>query len=222
LHNIIFKDGLKFPADEPKQVKIRFDSQNGELRLVAPFYNSKGICVIPEKTYTQCTAELTDKVCAVERCVTSCQQPQWNKLQYVSEDTMMYHGPEFQQLQEFTITETNEGFGKAVVKPLSEFASQRSIDHWLTHPGTVDAGLYLAGVYVWFIKNHGIALPQSIGTFRFGRLPKDNEKCSLRVVHTREEKHIIFFDVVCSGEDGETIYSMKDYGAAVIPASVKQ
>ena len=218
LHQLDFKAGLAFETDEPFTVKVLTESAGDRIycRLTAPFYNSKGKLVIPEKTYSAGYAEFAVEPLPLRENFPANSEAQWHSIRYTDWDSLMYHGPVLQQVIDFSFQDC-DCWGRAAAKPLSEFAGERSGIGWQTHPGTVDACLYVCGVAVWVVTNGGIGLPKSMQTFRFGRLPQRDEKLHIWVRKTRSDKNGMYFDVVCNGENGDTLYTMKDYCAQVIP-----
>ena len=219
LRNLNLQNGLAFADDTPKEVKIKTEKDGNRIlcRLVAPFYNSKGKLVIPEKTYSSCSAEIADNVVPLSETLPPLPQGEWKKIEYSPKGASMYHGPVFQQAVEALFTEKDGIWCRLLARPLAALAGTRGAAGWQIHPATIDALMFVCGVGIWWSHSGAIGLPAAIGTLHFGRLPKLDENMTAHVVWTRTEKYNIFFDAVCCGENGDMLYAMNDFCAYVVP-----
>ena len=222
LHDLELIKGIVFLANEPLEVTIMAEATGNLVacRLMAALKNKDGKILDAEHVFAKAVVELAD---TEQHPHLSMPQPpvgEWHKIWYSDKSAMMYHGPKFQQTSAGLFDETLGVWSKVEAFPIADFAGSRSSTGWQFHPATVDACLYLCGACVWLELKGALGLPKSLQRLKLGRMPKPSEACMSHITIKSKLDSEFVFDVLCCGEDGETLFCIENYHCQVVPTSL--
>ncbi len=195
--NLTFKNGLGFPTDAPKKIKIkaqRLESFDDvwNMTLCADYYNSKGVLVAPDCVYSQCVVKTVERSYPIGEVVDGILRTpafDWIKktttpinnvrVEYRPKGSTFWHGESLRQLQTCAVYDSPCGrvaSGEVGVLPIKDFAGARE-GEWLVPAASVDACLYLCGVYRFAERGKQASVPLSFGSVTFARTPRQGERC---------------------------------------------
>ena len=222
LHNLELLKGLTFHSDEPFAVTISAEKTGNFVacQLFAPLINKSGHVINANHLFSKAVVELADANSLPKLAFPQPPAGEWHKIWYSDKSAMMYHGPQFQQLQAGLFDETSGVWGRVEAFPINDFAPGRTATGWQIHPSTLDACLYLCGVCVWLELKGALGLPKSLQRLSIGRMPKSSEACMAHITIKSKKDTEFVFDILCCGEDGGILFHVENYCCQIVPTSL--
>lgn len=96
-------------------------------------------------------------------------------------------------------------------RPRNELIGARSGDGMLTAAAALDGCMYACGSFVFFMVDKSVEIPRGIDSYRQARLPREGEKCALRLFYRGPAGRGSLYDFNLVGEPGDAILEVKGY-----------
>lgn len=205
---------IRFATDDPLAVTVQTrPAENGaiECRLLADVRRRDGRLVEEDREYfralfhPQGITHERDSLKAFERP----RNLKWKRVEYVSPEGLIYHGPELQELREIS-DDGKTVFGRiAASAPVQLFGGSRA--RGFTVPcSTMDACLYAVGYAAW-TRHQKPSLPVQFDHIGFGRLPDPGEPCVVRIQQTEVSDSGAVWDFQLQGHNGDRLLTVAGY-----------
>jgi NAD(P)-dependent dehydrogenase (short-subunit alcohol dehydrogenase family) len=206
---------VRFSSDDPLAVTIQTrPGQNGalECRLVADVRRRDGRMVQEDREYFRAVFETAGGSQNSDGRTGSFVVPEnlsWKRIQYAAADSIIYHGPELQELRQLA----DDGsliYGRiAASAPVQLFGGNRA--RGFTVPcSTMDACLYAIGYAAWQ-RYRKPSLPVRFDRIEFGRLPDPGEPCLVRITGTDVNDAGATWDFQLQGHNGDRLLTVTGY-----------
>jgi acyl transferase domain-containing protein/acyl carrier protein len=212
----VAKQAIRFATDDPLAVTVQTRSTGDgkiECRLLADVRRRDGRMVEEDREYFRATFDPSghriDSPSGFDSHVQLDKALNWTRVQYVSPEALIYHGPELQELREVA-DDGRTIYGKiAASAPVQLFGGSRARGYSIPC-ATMDACLYAIGHAAWH-RHKKPSLPVQFGRIEFGRLPDPGEPCVVRI----HEKQIMasgaVLDFQLYGNNGDRLLIVCDY-----------
>ena len=125
-------------------------------------------------------------------------------------DSPMHHGPTLRGATG-TALEAGGGWGQLLALPLADFGGPRTGREWIVPSTLLDAAFYICGIHAWVFGQPVVSLPKSIERLNLGRMPRDHEKCLVRIVCRELQPRYAVYDFVIYGDDRSAILSLEGH-----------
>ena len=133
----------------------------------------------------------------------------WKRIEYVSPEGLIYHGPELQELREIA-DDGQYVWGRiAASAPVQLFGGARARGFSLAC-STMDACLYAIGYAAWQ-RHQRASLPVKFDRIEFGRLPDPGEPCLVRIQEVNMTDNGAVWDFDLQGHNGDRLLTVKAY-----------
>ena len=212
----VAKQAIRFATDDPLAVTVQTRSTSDgkiECRLLADVRRRDGRMVEEDREYFRATFEPSNHSIDLKSGSNLNdhldQTLSWTRIQYVSPEGLIYHGPELQELREVA-DNGHTIFGKiAASAPVQLFGGSRARGYSIPC-ATMDACLYAIGHAAWH-RHKKPSLPVQFGRIEFGRLPDPGEPCVVQI----HEKQVLasgaVLDFQLHGNNGDRLLAVHDY-----------
>lgn len=216
VHNLEIQNGLRFLTDDPQVGRLRATAGADGItcELTSDFYNSKGRLLLADRPYLKGVVSFGDQPPQVQMPVPDTE---WTEVGYPDDDLVIYHGPIFRHLTEFTgKEETSEAWGRIIAPEPAEVAGRRRAEGWTVPCAVLDGCFFTCGLGLWVVFGGVVAIPQGIDRLQFFRMPAPGEKCTMYLKYRGREGDISRFDFTTFGEDGSVLLTVDGYRNVVV------
>ena len=212
----VAKQAIRFATDDPLAVTVQTRSTSDgkiECRLLADVRRRDGRMVEEDREYFRATFEPPERGFDSHSRFDFHEHLEaalsWTRIQYVSPEGLIYHGPELQELREVA-DDGHTIYGKiAASAPVQLFGGSRARGFSIPC-ATMDACLYAIG-HAAGHRHQKPSLPVQFGRIEFGRLPDPGEPCVVRI----HEKQLLasgaILDFQLYGNNGDRLLTVRDY-----------
>jgi len=214
--NLEIQNGLRFLTDDPQTGRLRATAGAGGItsELTADFYNSKGRLLLADRPYLKGVVSFDEESPIRELPTTDAE---WADVGYPDDDLVMYHGPIFRYLKDFTgKEETSEAWARITAPEPGEVPGHRGGVGWTVPSAVLDGCFFACGLGLWVVFGGVVAIPQGIDRLRFFRMPRPGETCTLYLHYLGREGDISQFDFSVFGEDGGVLMDVDGYRNVVV------
>jgi acyl transferase domain-containing protein/NAD(P)-dependent dehydrogenase (short-subunit alcohol dehydrogenase family) len=203
---------IRFATDDSLAVtvqsRIAADGRM-ECRLLADVRRRDGRMVEEDREFFRAVFDPQATVQAASTAFTIPRGLTWKRIEYSLPDSLIYHGPELQELRELA----DDGqfvWGRiAASAPVQLFGGSRA--RGFTVPcATMDACLYAIGAAAWH-RHQRASLPVSFERIEWGRLPDPGEPCLVRIVEVDSNESGAVWDFQLQGNNGDRLLTVSDY-----------
>ena len=214
-------NGLRFADAQPQTVKVRVTRPAmGPVRcdVVSDFRARDGTLLEADRPIIRATFVQPEGASAYAGDLdASAPSSDWQKLAYDDATLRFYHGPAFQCLRRFHLTE--RGLQGEIVAPaiVEVGGTGRPAVGWRLHLAVLDACFYATACLAWAL-DPGHSIPAGIDELYVGRFPMPREDCVVQVVAGEQTDEMGRFDFRLYGADGETLMDARGYRIARIAA----
>ena len=87
---------------------------------------------------------------------------------------------------------------------------------WLTPAALLDASFFACGVLLWHRHQGVIAIPDGIGSVRFGELPRPGERCTIFITDRGRDGARAVFAFALFGSDGRPLMAVEAYRNVIV------
>ena len=193
------------------EARIRLTETEHGVRceLTGPVHNTRHEVVEENRLYAKALVEFGDASARIEAIDPGKPLLGWNPFVYPDE-LVMYHGPPFRTLTQLAL---QHGGGRAIIeaRPRNELIGNRPDGEMLVPAAVLDGCMYACGSFTFCMVENIVEIPSGIDAFRQARLPRDGEKCVLRLFYRGGEDNGSVYDFVLIGESGDAILQVKGY-----------
>jgi acyl transferase domain-containing protein/NAD(P)-dependent dehydrogenase (short-subunit alcohol dehydrogenase family) len=133
----------------------------------------------------------------------------WFDCQY-PENALLYHGSPLRCLKHFGC-QYDGAFAKIVASSPAELAGPRPGEGWLLPLAVLDACVYACGNFAFIQFAGALEVPYGFDRLTLARMPREGEKCLLRVHFRGREQRHSRFDFTLFGEDRTVILTADGY-----------
>lgn len=214
-------NGLRFPEPRPQTLRVLVTrSEDGAARceVVSDFCARDGTLLQADRPIVRASVvEMERAGASAGELDGSAPRGEWRELTYDDVTSRFYHGPAFQCLRRYRLTE--RGLHGQIVAPaiVEVGGTGRPAMGWRLHLPVLDACLYAAACLALSIQPwHSI--PAGIDELFVGRFPRPREDCVVHVVPGEQTDEMGRFDFRLYGANGETLMDAKGYQIARIAA----
>ena len=133
----------------------------------------------------------------------------WKKIEYVSPDSLIFHGAELQELREIT----DDGrliFGRIAASAAVQLFGGARARGFTVPCATMDACLYAIGYVAWQ-RHQKASLPVQFERIEFGRLPDPGEPCLVCIQQTGVTESGATWDFTLQGHNGDRLLTVNGY-----------
>jgi len=205
---------IRFSTDDPLAVTVQTrPTADGsiECRLLADVRRRDGRMVEEDREYFRAVFSAGSRDVNSIRPV-PFEKPEnavWKRIEYVSPEGLIYHGPELQELREVT-DDGQTVYGRiAASAPVQLFGGSRA--RGFTVPcSTMDACLYAVGYAAWH-RHQKPSLPVRFDRVEFGRLPDPGEPCLVKIHQTHASDSGAVWDFQLQGHNGDRLMTVTGY-----------
>ncbi|WP_166830410.1 type I polyketide synthase [Thalassoroseus pseudoceratinae] len=209
---------LKFFEETPKEISSRIVNCNGNhwtCELVADQTTRDGRLVEADREYLRATVEIGVGDATYVR-PSPAPDHGWETIHYVGPESMVYHGPVFQNLTKFCY-QGDRGWAKISAPALTELASaRRNVTGWTIPSAALDACLYATALLAWKQVEAAPSLPASMGELEVGRLTRPGEACIVETKFLRRDGQRAWFEFSLFGQNEDLILRAKGYEIAFL------
>ncbi|MHB1861430.1 MAG: SDR family NAD(P)-dependent oxidoreductase [Gemmatimonadaceae bacterium] len=215
------RNGLRFVDAQPQTVRVRVTrSATGAAScdVVSDFRARDGTLLEGDRPIIRATFVEPEGAPRYTGALdASAPSSEWQKLAYDDSGLRFYHGPAFQCLRRFHLTE--RGLRGAIVAPaiVEMGGTGRPAVGWRLHLAVLDACFYATACLAWAL-DPGHSIPAGIDELFIGRFPMPREDCVVQVVAGEQTDEMGRFDFRLYGADGQTLMDAKGYRIARIAA----
>jgi acyl transferase domain-containing protein/acyl carrier protein/NAD(P)-dependent dehydrogenase (short-subunit alcohol dehydrogenase family) len=203
---------IRFATDDSLAVTVQSRiATDGRLecRLLADVRRRDGRMVEEDREFFRAVFDPHTTMQAGSTAFTIPQGLTWRRIEYSLPDSLIYHGPELQELREVA----DDGqfvWGRiAASAPVQLFGGSRA--HGFTVPcATMDACLYAIGAAAWH-RHQRASLPVSFERIEWGRLPDPGEPCLVRVAEVDSNESGAVWDFQLQGNNGDRLLTINGY-----------
>lgn len=186
LRDVEFLSGVKVLGQRPLELRARLvdaGRQGGQQRvsvaLVSDFVDRRGQVLQSDRLHARGTVVLGS------RPSWGPELPQtdlpWLGFPYPRQrEAVLWHGPIFRRHRGFR-GDPQRGWARIVPGPLDQLAGRRGDQGWLLPPDVIDACLLSCGIHTWLFRPRTLALPQSLASLAWSRVPLAGEVCLQRL-----------------------------------------
>jgi predicted hotdog family 3-hydroxylacyl-ACP dehydratase len=204
---------IRFATDDPLAVTVQStlaDDGTMECRLLADVRRRDGRMVEEDREYFRATFD--PRRTSTASSFRKFEKPArltWKRIEYVSPEGLIYHGPELQELREIA-DDGQQIWGRiAASAPVQLFGGARARGFSLAC-STMDACLYAIGYAAW--KRHQRpSLPVRFDRIEFGRLPDPGEPCLVRIQELNSSDNGAIWNFDLQGHNGDRLLSVSGY-----------
>lgn len=207
---------IRFASDDPLAVTVQTRATGDgliECRLLADVRRRDGRMVVEDREYIRAVFKVDDQPADSTRSQSPASPTQssltWKRIEYGRTDSLIYHGPELQELREIA-DDGQTIFGRiAASASVQLFGSSRAVG--FTVPcSTMDACLYAIGYGAW-IRHGKPSLPVSFGKINFGRLPDPGEPCLVKIEEIQQLPSGALWKFELNGHNGDRLLTVDEY-----------
>ena len=219
LRNIEIVNGMRFLTDDPQQMQVKaMRTATGiNTELVADFHNSKGKLLQKDRPYLRGVVETASSPLVFEAAkpvVQSGDELEWTDVWY-EDEIVIYHGPAFRYVRQMAADE-EMGYARIQVPDFGEIAGRRTGTNWVISPALVDACLYAASTYMWYVMKGVVAIPHGIHAIHLGREPHIGEMCYAEIRFRKADEKRGLFDITLFGDDDQVVLQVEGYENVIV------
>ena len=217
IHDVDIVNGMLFSTQAAKRVRVNLHRGDGELEcaLVSELHTRDGRLVSSERPHVTARVPLDTKIPMTG--VEPLTEPPlgWHSFQY-AEEALLYHGPVFRQLREFSC-QYDGGWGRITVPSVKELAGDRAADGWILPLAVLDACLVCCGTFVFLQFGGQVEVPQGFGCLAWNGALTIGDSCTVRYYFRRREDRCSYFDFTLYAGDGNPVLRATDYRTVRLP-----
>jgi NAD(P)-dependent dehydrogenase (short-subunit alcohol dehydrogenase family) len=206
---------IRFSTEDPLAITVqtRPTPQGGiECRLLADVRRRDGRMVEEDREYFRAEFLPRDKALSASTSAQRFEKPanvSWKKIEYVSPEGLIYHGPELQELREITDDGTTI-FGRIAASAAVQLFGGTRARGFTVPCATMDACLYAIGYAAWQ-RHQKPSLPVEFEHIEFGRLPDPGEPCLVRIQQTHLSDSGAIWNFQLQGHNGDRLLTVSGY-----------
>ncbi|WP_437194328.1 SDR family NAD(P)-dependent oxidoreductase [Planctomicrobium sp. SH527] len=213
IRNLKALQAIKWNSDAAQTLNVHAElkSQNVlNCAITADLFRQDGRLVAKDKRYFEGEFHLgqqrsTQRITRPDMTLLS-----WEPIQYLPPEAPIYHGPDLQCLQQFSIV-NNEAFGLISASSTVQLGGgRRPTFGWSIHPAVMDACLYGAAVFAGRLYQKP-SLPVGFDRIVLGRLADPGEACLLQVQLVGEEERGLNLAFQLIGLNGDLLMDVSGY-----------
>ena len=217
IHDVDIVNGMLFSTQAAKRARVTLRRDDGELEcaLVSDLLTRDGRLVRSDRPHVTARVPFDSKAPLTD--VEPLTEPPlgWHSFQY-AEEALLYHGPAFRQLREFSC-QYDGGWGRITVPSAKELAGGRASDGWILPLAVLDACLVCCGTFVFLQFGGQVEVPQGFGRLAWNGTLTTGASCTVRFYFRRREDHCSYFDFTLYDEDGNPVLQANDYRTVRLP-----
>jgi hypothetical protein len=216
IRNLELVEGLLFHADRKLEARVRAvpgDDHSLACELLTDFYNRGGRLMKKDRVHLRAVAEVADAPPALD--VPMAEPPAAMHAFEFPNNGPLYHGPSLHGVKATTFDQRG-GWGQLVALSLARLGGSRPGRDWIVPATLLDAGFYVCGIHAWFAGGQAFSLPASLEAVRFGRMPRDNEKCLLAFTCREADLKQATYDFTIFGADRSVILRAEGHRVAML------
>ncbi|MDD4786760.1 MAG: SDR family NAD(P)-dependent oxidoreductase, partial [Pirellulales bacterium] len=198
------------PARDHEATLVLTETDDGvRCELTGILYNTRHEVVEENRLLATGLVLLDDEPALIEAADPGKPILDWHPFLY-PEEFVMFHGPPYRTLTRIAL---QHGGGHAMIegRPRNELIGARSGDGMLTAAAALDGCMYACGSFVFFMVDKSVEIPRGIDSYRQARLPREGEKCALRLFYRGPAGRGSLYDFNLVGEPGDAILEVKGY-----------
>jgi len=203
---------IRFATDDSLAVTVQSRMASDgrlECRLLADVRRRDGRMVEEDREFFRAIFDSQTTAQPVSNAFTLPQGLPWKRIEYSLPDSLIYHGPELQELREVA----DDGqfvWGRiAASAPVQLFGGTRARG-FIVPCATMDACLYAIGAAAWN-RHQRASLPVSFERIEWGRLPDPGEPCLVRIVEVDSNESGAVWDFQLQGNNGDRLLTVNGY-----------
>ncbi len=221
VHSVEVSNGLRFQDDRTQTVRIRTSGSGAgpmHCEVVSDFCARDGTLLESDRPFVRATFAKMDPALDWPLHLNgNTPRGPWRKLTYNDAGSRFHHGPAFQSLRRFRLTD--DGLWGAVIAPavVEVGGTGRPAVGWRIHLSVLDACFYATACLSWSLRP-GHSIPAGVDQLVVGRFPLPREDCLVHVVAGEQTDTSGRFDFRLYGADGEALLDARGYRIARIAA----
>jgi len=207
LKEFVISNGLRFKTEAPQAARVNVVVENGLARC--QLLGGDDLSTLQQTALI----EMVDQPQVLTAPAVGQPPFPYNPMMY-PDDAQLVHGKAFRALKQLFL-HRDGGWSQIAGYPISNMAGQRKGDRWFLPMAVLDSCFVACAVDMFIQLEKRVEVPYSCEEFQFGRLPKPNEQCTLRMLYRGHDERHTKYDFTLYGADHSVIFTMKAYQGIV-------